>query len=479
MERNRLMRGAPPQRDTDWPRSPRGAASPGGGKPVRPRRNAATTSPYRTPIPAASFYKSPPATHASPREGSKSAKRGGPPVHPGTPSKTFRMDVEEVAEPADAGDTSRDETDFLRASPPRSRPASGSPPSRGPLHMRMRTKDGQRTGVSPVPSGDTNGVVEVPLRAFQVNDEYAARDMQALTVLLFRTHFAILYTGRECAKLSLHDVTDWIMGGAAHKVLGLQIRPDSRSARALEDLCPVAQLPRGSDVYAYLFPDTAAPSSQEQWSRLELRVRRMGKAPTAIDDAGVRTLLARLQRAKHTLQLPGERKEDVSPIRPTDSRTGNRTERRSEQRPSDAGSSATTAQKTSRPSPPVEEVRQPPSRRTRSQSMREERQARDALNKPILRYPPAGPFAVTLLGSDLERLEEDEYLNDTLIEFGLRFLYEQLKAHNPDLAQAIYMFSSFFYLKMSEFRDHTKSYQQVRKWTSRVDMYVQCKPAPG
>ena len=113
-----------------------------------------------------------------------------------------------------------------------------------------------------------------------------------------------------------------------------------------------------------------------------------------------------------------------------------------------------------------------PIRYTRERTRLEEQQRKASQSKPILRYPASGPFAVTLLQSDVERLQEGEYLNDTLIEFGLRFLLERIKQREPNLAQQIHVFNTFFYHKLTESRDRSKTYEHVRKWTNKVNMYV-------
>ena len=68
---------------------------------------------------------------------------------------------------------------------------------------------------------------------------------------------------------------------------------------------------------------------------------------------------------------------------------------------------------------------------------------------------------------DLERLQPGKYLNDTLIEFGLkcvltllidrrllmtptrRLWLNDLRDHDPELADQIHLFSSFFYKKLA------------------------------
>lgn len=134
------------------------------------------------------------------------------------------------------------------------------------------------------------------------------------------------------------------------------------------------------------------------------------------------------------------------------------------------------AQETSSPKTPERDTTAEhatrPSRVTRSHTRRSADLHDAESNATILRYPQGGPHSVTLLGADLHRLDYDQFLNDTVIEFGLRYLLEQVRARDAELSASMHMYSTFFYMKMSEFRDRTRSYEQVRKWTNRVDMCV-------
>ncbi|KAG1748716.1 hypothetical protein EDB19DRAFT_222400 [Suillus lakei] len=89
----------------------------------------------------------------------------------------------------------------------------------------------------------------------------------------------------------------------------------------------------------------------------------------------------------------------------------------------------------------------------------------------ILVYPPSGPGALNIMGSDLNRLRPHEFLNDTLIEFGLKLWLANLKDENADLAEQIHVFSSFFYKKLNNKKSLDEGYQSVKKWTSRVDIF--------
>ncbi|KAF4577090.1 hypothetical protein EYR36_005077 [Pleurotus pulmonarius] len=88
----------------------------------------------------------------------------------------------------------------------------------------------------------------------------------------------------------------------------------------------------------------------------------------------------------------------------------------------------------------------------------------------ILVYPPNTTGAVTIKNSDLDRLQPGEFLNDTLIEFGLKLWLKDLEESHPELAKDVYVFSSFFYKKL-KVRNVEDGYQSVRKWTSRFDIF--------
>lgn len=63
-------------------------------------------------------------------------------------------------------------------------------------------------------------------------------------------------------------------------------------------------------------------------------------------------------------------------------------------------------------------------------------------------------------------------MNDTLIDFGLRYLMEDIAKRDPTLRDEIYVFSSFFYKRFTEKkRDRKQSYEFVKKWTTRVDIF--------
>ncbi|KAJ8462482.1 hypothetical protein ONZ45_g17915 [Pleurotus djamor] len=88
----------------------------------------------------------------------------------------------------------------------------------------------------------------------------------------------------------------------------------------------------------------------------------------------------------------------------------------------------------------------------------------------ILVYPPNTTGAVTITTSDLMRLQPGEFLNDTLIEFGLKLWLKDLEDTRPELAKDVHVFNSFFYKKL-KVRNIAEGYQSVRKWTSKFDLF--------
>ncbi|KAJ9113949.1 hypothetical protein QFC19_000144 [Naganishia cerealis] len=102
-------------------------------------------------------------------------------------------------------------------------------------------------------------------------------------------------------------------------------------------------------------------------------------------------------------------------------------------------------------------------------------------------WPSHGRSEVNITRGDFYRLEETEYLNDTLIEFGLKYHWSELPEDKPGNSKQfsrddIHIFNSFFYKKLSvRTRQSIKepdsnapswpAYETVRKWTRKVDVF--------
>ncbi|CDO70841.1 hypothetical protein BN946_scf184801.g34 [Trametes cinnabarina] len=93
------------------------------------------------------------------------------------------------------------------------------------------------------------------------------------------------------------------------------------------------------------------------------------------------------------------------------------------------------------------------------------------LDELVLVYPPSGTGAVNITRGDLRRLDNGQYLNDTLIEFGLKLWLDNLRSEQPELAEQVHVFNSFFYKKLNSKKEIQDSYPSVRKWTSKVDIF--------
>ncbi|KAJ8694479.1 hypothetical protein PTI98_007144 [Pleurotus ostreatus] len=83
-------------------------------------------------------------------------------------------------------------------------------------------------------------------------------------------------------------------------------------------------------------------------------------------------------------------------------------------------------------------------------------------NAVILVFPTNRVPAITLRNSDVQTLEPKKWLNDTIIDFGMRFLFERLVKQRPDAVDDFYIFNSFFFTILS-----AHGYQGVRRWVSK------------
>lgn len=94
-------------------------------------------------------------------------------------------------------------------------------------------------------------------------------------------------------------------------------------------------------------------------------------------------------------------------------------------------------------------------------------------SKPLT-YPKTGKKKATVEWGDLERLDEGEFFNDTLIEFYLRYLQHQLEIHSPNVAKKIYFFNTFFFKNLTHKGKGSRSsnYELVMNWTRGVDIFT-------
>ena len=94
-------------------------------------------------------------------------------------------------------------------------------------------------------------------------------------------------------------------------------------------------------------------------------------------------------------------------------------------------------------------------------------------SKPLI-YPKDGKKRITVEWSDLEKLDEGEFLNDNLLSFYLRFLEQQLGDRKPHIAKKVYFFNSYFFATLTNTHKSKKgfNYEGVQKWTRSVDLFT-------
>jgi Ulp1 family protease len=88
-------------------------------------------------------------------------------------------------------------------------------------------------------------------------------------------------------------------------------------------------------------------------------------------------------------------------------------------------------------------------------------------------HPQQGKNQATVEFQDIERLDEGEFLNDSLIGFYLRLLETRLQDDRPELAKRVYFFNTFFYTRLTSSGTKGKgiNYAAVERWTSRVKLF--------
>ncbi|PUU80151.1 hypothetical protein B9Z19DRAFT_976136 [Tuber borchii] len=87
-----------------------------------------------------------------------------------------------------------------------------------------------------------------------------------------------------------------------------------------------------------------------------------------------------------------------------------------------------------------------------------------------LLYPFEGPKRQVVEYEDLARLGAEEFLNDNLINFYLRYIEVELQKRDPDLAKETYFLNTFFYGVLAR-KDGKGNFDSVLKWTAKVDLF--------
>ncbi|XP_027930647.1 probable ubiquitin-like-specific protease 2A isoform X2 [Vigna unguiculata] len=90
-------------------------------------------------------------------------------------------------------------------------------------------------------------------------------------------------------------------------------------------------------------------------------------------------------------------------------------------------------------------------------------------------YPKGEPDAVSISKRDVELLQPQAFINDTIIDFYIKYLKNKLPTDEQD---RFHFFNSFFFRKLADLDkdpasacDGRAAFQRVRKWTRKVNLF--------
>ncbi|OVA10483.1 Peptidase C48 [Macleaya cordata] len=90
-------------------------------------------------------------------------------------------------------------------------------------------------------------------------------------------------------------------------------------------------------------------------------------------------------------------------------------------------------------------------------------------------YPQGDPDAVSISKRDVELLEPETFINDTIIDFYIKYLKNKIR---PEDGHRFHFFNSFFFRKLADLDKDPSSasqgraaFQRVRKWTRKVNLF--------
>ena len=89
-------------------------------------------------------------------------------------------------------------------------------------------------------------------------------------------------------------------------------------------------------------------------------------------------------------------------------------------------------------------------------------------NPVVLEYACCDGYCVTVKRKDCARLKDGRMLNDTLIDFYMKYLADQYRESMPTLTSRIFIFSTYFYTKLTE---GGFNYENVRRWTKKTNLF--------
>lgn len=90
-------------------------------------------------------------------------------------------------------------------------------------------------------------------------------------------------------------------------------------------------------------------------------------------------------------------------------------------------------------------------------------------------YPKGDPDAVSLSKRDIELLQPETFINDTIIDFYIKYLKNNIR---PEERNRFHFFNSFFFRKLADLDKNPSSasegraaFLRVRKWTRKVNLF--------
>lgn len=85
---------------------------------------------------------------------------------------------------------------------------------------------------------------------------------------------------------------------------------------------------------------------------------------------------------------------------------------------------------------------------------------------------PLSYARTTVDRDDVARLDEGEFLNDNIINFYIQYLQGTLKKSESSVAKRVYFHNTFFYEKLRPSRGNAISFEGVKRWTAKVDLFA-------
>ncbi|KXS94086.1 hypothetical protein AC578_10522 [Pseudocercospora eumusae] len=84
-------------------------------------------------------------------------------------------------------------------------------------------------------------------------------------------------------------------------------------------------------------------------------------------------------------------------------------------------------------------------------------------------WPFTGKKRVSLFPNDLQKLDDEEMLNDNIVNFGLRYTEEFIR---PELKDKVYWFNTYLYETLTKGTGKGINYAGVERWTKNVDLFT-------